>query len=57
MSVAVIFLCRGIQFHAFGKYTFPCQAPFCHTASLLPSIAQQQNIIEYWWGDSSSIMM
>ena len=44
----------GIQFHTFASYTFPCQAPFCQTAPLLPSGTQQQNVMEYWWEGSTS---
>jgi len=29
--------------------------PFCQTAPLLPFIAQQQNVTEYWWEGSTSI--
>jgi len=28
---------------------------FCQTAPLLPSVTQQQNAMEYWWEDSTSI--
>jgi len=44
----------GIQFHTFASYTFPCQAPFCQTAPILPSGTQQQNVMEYWWEGSTS---
>jgi len=30
------------------------QTVFCHTAPLLLSIKQQQNVTEYWWEDSTS---
>jgi len=28
--------------------------PFCHIASLLPSVAWQQNVMKYWWEGSTS---
>ena len=28
--------------------------PFCQTAPLLPSVTQQQNVMEYWWEGSTS---
>jgi len=28
--------------------------PFCQTAPLLPSVAQQQNVMEYCWEGSAS---
>jgi len=31
--------------------------PFCQTASLLPSVTQQQNLKEYLWEDSTSTAM
>ena len=27
--------------------------PFCQAAPLLPSVAQQQNLTEYWWEGST----
>ena len=44
-----LFLHGEIQFHPFASFTVPCQTPFCQTASLLPSVAQQQSVMEYWW--------
>ena len=38
----------GIQWHIFASCAFPCQASFCQTAPLLPSVTQEQNITEYW---------
>jgi len=38
----------------FASYTVPCQTPFCQTATLLPSVLQQQNVMEYWWEGSAS---
>jgi len=32
----------------------PCQIPLCQTAPLLPPVAQQQNVTEYGWEDSTS---
>ena len=29
--------------------------PFCQTASLLPSVTQQQHVVEYRWEGSSSV--
>ena len=55
MSVgAVFFPHRGIQFHAIALYVSSCQKPFCQTAPLLPSVAQQQNVTEFWWKDPAS---
>ena len=30
--------------------------PFCQTASLLPSITQEQNETEYWWEVTSTAL-
>ena len=38
----------GIQLHTFASSAPPCQMLFCQTAPLLPSVTQQQNVIEYW---------
>jgi len=35
-------------------YALPCQTPFFETASLLPSVAWQQKVMEYWWEGSTS---
>ena len=43
------FLHGGIQFHTFASSSLPCQTPFCQIAPLLPSVAWQQNVGEYWW--------
>ena len=48
------FLHGGIQGHPFTPCTLPCQMLICHTAPLLPSVAQQQNVMEYWWEGSTS---
>jgi len=44
----------GIQLHTFASYALPCPMPFCQTAPLLSSVAQQQNLMEYWWEGSTS---
>jgi len=31
--------------------------PFCQTAPLLPSVAKQLDVAEYWWEDSASAAM
>ena len=33
---------------------FHVKMPFCHTAPLLPSVTQQQNVMEFWWEGSTS---
>ena len=45
-------LCGGLQFHTFASSTLLCQTPFCQTAPLLPSVTQQQHVMEYWWEGS-----
>jgi len=32
----------------------PCQMPLCQTAPLLPSVTQQQNLVEHWQEGSAS---
>jgi len=55
MSVdAIFFLHGGVEFHAFTPYTLPCQKLFCQTAPLLPSVAWQQHVMEFWWEGSTS---
>ena len=44
----------GIQFHIFSSQMLPCQKPFCQTDPLLPSVTQQQNVVEYWCEGSTS---
>ena len=44
----------GIQSHTFASYVFPCQMSFGQTAPLLPSVTQQQHVMESWWEDSTS---
>ena len=51
------FLHGGIQSHLFAPYSLPCQMSFCQTVPLLPSVTQQQKVMEYWWGDSVSTTM
>jgi len=41
--------------YTFVSYALPCKTPFCQTAHLLPSVSQQQNVIEYWQEGSVSI--
>jgi len=45
---------KGIQVHIFASSTLLCQMPFCQTAPLLPFVAWQQNVMEYWWESSAS---
>jgi len=33
----------------FASYVLSCQMLFCQTAPLLPSLTQQQNVMEHWW--------
>jgi len=40
-------------FHTFSSHALPCQTPFYKTAPLLPSVARQQNVMEYWWEGST----
>jgi len=49
------FLHGGTWFHPFASYMLSRQTPFCQTAPLLPSVAQQQHVTEYWWECSNSI--
>ena len=42
----------GIHWYTFAPCALPCQMPFSQTALLLSSVAQQQNVTEYWWEDS-----
>ena len=43
-----------IKWHIFASYTLPCQTPLCQSAFLLPSVARQQDVMEYWWEGSIS---
>ena len=45
---------EGIHLHPFVSYTLSCQTPFCQTAPLLPSVAQQQNVMKYFQEGSTS---
>jgi len=36
------------------SYMLPRQMPFCQTAPVLPSVTQQQHVMEYWWENSTS---
>ena len=47
-SIGAIISHGGIQWHTFASYALPCQVPFHHAASPLPSVAQQQHAMEYW---------
>jgi len=51
------FLHGGTQCHTFASSPLPCQTPFCQTAPLLPTVALQQNGMEYWWEGSTSPAM
>ena len=54
----VQFFSQGvIQWHTFASYVLPCQMPFCPTASLLPSVTQQQNIMKYCQEHSASTVI
>ena len=44
MSVSAIFF-HTEEFNV----TLPCQASYCQSASLLPSVKWQQNLMEHWW--------
>ena len=44
----------GVQWHTFASSSLPYQMPLCQTSPLLPSAAQQQHIMEYWWEGSPS---
>jgi len=48
------FLHGGIWCCPFVSYALPCQTPFYQTAPLLPSVTQQQNVMEYWREGSAS---
>jgi len=52
-----LFLHGGTQFHTFASYALSCQMSFCQNAPLLPSVNQQQNVMEYWWEGSSSTVI
>jgi len=39
----------GIQFHAFASDGLLFQISVCQTAPPLPSVTQQQNVMDYWW--------
>ena len=45
---------EGIQRRTSASYALPYQMPFCQTASLLPSVTQQQNVMGYCWEGSTS---
>jgi len=49
-----VFACGESPWCTFTSQALPCQTPFRQTAPLLPSVSQQQHIVEYWWEDSTS---
>jgi len=51
---AQCFLHEGNQAPPFAPYTLPCQMPLRQSVPLLPSVAQQQNVMEYGWEGSTS---
>ena len=51
---AQCFLHEGNQSPPFAPYTLPCQMPLRQSVPLLPSVAQQQNVMEYGWEGSTS---
>ena len=58
MNVWIPFFLRGIiQCHTFASSALPCQTPFCQTAPLPPSAAQQQNVTQDWWEGSTSTVI
>jgi len=48
------FLHGGIQLHTFASSITPCPMPFSQSTSLLPSIAELLNAMEYWSEGSAS---
>jgi len=54
---AIFFCMEEIKDTSFSSYIRPRQTPFCQTAPLLPSVTQQQNVMEYWGEDSASTAM
>jgi len=44
----------GIQWYTFSLPKLPCETPFYQPAALLPSVTQQQNVMEYGWEDSAT---
>jgi len=51
----VPFFCKELS--TFASDILPCQALFCQTAPLLPSVVWKQNLMEYWWKSSTSIII
>ena len=47
VNICNFFSHGGIQFHTCVSYALPCQMTICQTAPLLPSVTQQQNVMEY----------
>jgi len=54
MSVGAIFSSQRNSVPHFASYALPLQTSFCQTAPLLPSVTQQQHVMEYWWEGSIS---
>ena len=46
-----------IHCRPFAACALPHQMPFCQTAPLLPSVTQQQCVMEYWWEGSTSAII
>jgi len=54
--------CQSVPFFPHGRIWWDIfsssallwQLPFCQTATLLPSVTQQQSVMEYWWESSTS---
>ena len=44
----------GIQFRTFASYALPSKMPFCQITPLLPSVTQQQHVMEYCQEGSTS---
>ena len=57
ISMGVIFPHVETQRYTFVSKTLPCQAPVCKAAPLLPSVTQQQSVMEYWWEGSTSTVI
>ena len=52
--MSAIFSHGEIKQHSSTSSALPCQMPICQTALLLPSVIWQQNVMEYWWEQSTS---
>lgn len=49
-----LFLHRGIHWYICDLYALPCSTWLYQTASLLPYVTWQPNILEYWWEGTTS---